>query len=261
MPLCTRPVLVEYPAAPPLPHGRAGRRLAVTGKTWRASANTCARGQRRLSAIAHVRHLKGELQQRPSQGSLGGDSHHSRPAVACRLTRAVCQSCAGAARAFEAAKRRRKSASSAPKRPPPSTARTTSRQRRDASSSGRVVWRLRRPASAAALPGTRSAPRGPLCGASPPAARQRSCHARGHLKPLGPCLPDKYGPRLVPEARPAGPEHPPQGRQPGAPPPPALAFCQRREMLCVVRGDTKVVSTAVSENGFERAPGQGAAGK
>ena len=64
---------------------------------------------------------------------------------------AAARSHGGAARALEVATRRRKSAISAPKRPPTSTASTTRRP-------GYVVWRFRRAASAAALPGTRSAP-------------------------------------------------------------------------------------------------------
>ena len=81
------------------------RRCLKKWAGWKTAA--CFR-QRRLCAIAFVRYLKGEFQQRPSQGSLGGDSQHSRPAVACRLAE-LRRSCAGLR------SRRRKSASSAPK--------------------------------------------------------------------------------------------------------------------------------------------------
>ena len=69
---------------------------------------------------------------------------------------------AKAARALEAARRQRKSTISAPKRPPASTASMTRPHLRAANSSGYVVWRFGRAASAAAARGLRPpAPRRP----------------------------------------------------------------------------------------------------
>ena len=91
--LFSRKRISMYKAKPPLvptAASRAGRQAAGNHREGVAGL--------RQRAIALVRHIKGELQQRPGQGPLDGHSQHSHPAVACRLARRLPElrrSCAG----------------------------------------------------------------------------------------------------------------------------------------------------------------------
>ena len=74
------------PASPPQPHGRASRRLAITGTVWRASANTSAKGgsvPSHSSAISRPRFAGRPQPTFPPSGGLRTDA--PSPGVAQEL--------------------------------------------------------------------------------------------------------------------------------------------------------------------------------
>ena len=133
------------------PQARSGKRLAAIGYTWRQQVS-----QRRLrprhthlpcpAAAPGVTGREPAALRRPACLS-SGDSRLPGCGTVARSPRFGVGQTAEEIRA-----------TSAPKRPPTSTASTTRRHLRAANSSGYVAWRFRRAASAAALPGARSAP-------------------------------------------------------------------------------------------------------